>query len=114
MNNPGTVELPGSRPTYRLADSTKSAFFWLSAFFVVYCARPEDWIPGLKYIPLAKISGIFAVLGLVLGAGRSKRSLRDLPREAFYLCGIVALFCLAGLLSPVWKGGALLKTMDWS
>jgi len=23
------------------------AFFWLCAFYVVYCARPEDWIPGL-------------------------------------------------------------------
>jgi len=31
-------------------------FFWLSAFYFVYCARPEDWIPGLAYIPLAKFT----------------------------------------------------------
>ena len=45
------------------------AFFWLSAFYLVYCARPEDWIPFLVYIPLAKISGICAVLGLLMSAG---------------------------------------------
>ena len=116
MADPGKTaqRSPWRQKTATVPEPLRGAFFWLSAFFVVYCARPEDWIPGLKYIPLAKISGIFAVLGLVLGAGRSKRSLRDLPREAFYLCGIVALFCLAGLLSPVWKGGALLRTVDWS
>ena len=59
----------------------QGAFFWLSAFYIVYCARPEDWIPGLKYVPLAKISGIFAVLGLAMSAGKAKRSLRNLPRE---------------------------------
>jgi len=26
------------------------AFFWLSGFYLIYCARPEDWIPGLAYI----------------------------------------------------------------
>jgi len=92
----------------------RGAFFWLSAFFVVYCARPEDWIPGLKYIPLAKISGIFALLGLVFSAGRSKRSLRNLPREAFYLLALIAFLFVAGVLSPVWKGGALSKTMEFS
>jgi O-antigen ligase len=105
---------PWRQRTVTAAEPLHGAFFWLSAFFVVYCARPEDWIPGLKYIPLAKISGIFALLGLVLSTGRSKRGLRDLPREAFYLCGIIALFCLAALLSPVWRGGALLRTVDWS
>ena len=116
MADPGKTaqRSPWRQKTATVPEPLRGAFFWLSAFFVVYCARPEDWIPGLKYIPLAKISGIFAVLGLVLGAGRSKRSLRDLPREAFYLFGITALLCLAGLLSPVWKGGALLRTVDWS
>lgn len=92
----------------------RGAFFWLSAFYVVYCARPEDWIPGLKYLPLAKISGIFAVLGLVFSAGRSKRSLRHLPREAFYLLAMMGLMLIAGLLSPVWKGGGVFKTLDFA
>jgi O-antigen ligase len=92
----------------------RGAFFWLSAFYVVYCARPEDWIPGLKYLPLAKISGIFAVLGLVFSAGRSKRSLLRLPREAFYLLAMIGLLLLAGLLSPVWKGGGVIKTLEFA
>jgi hypothetical protein len=90
------------------------AFFWLSAFYMVYCARPEDWIPGLKYIPLAKISGIFALLGLLTSAGRSGRGLRDLPREAIYFFGIICTLMAAALLSPVWRGGAFFKTVDFS
>jgi len=92
----------------------KGAFFWLSAFYVVYCARPEDWIPGLKYVPLAKISGIFALLGIIVSAGKSKRSLRDLPTEAKYLAAMIGFLFLAGALSPVWQGGAIFKTLDFS
>jgi len=92
----------------------QAAFFWLSAFYLVYCARPEDWVPGLQYVPLAKISGIAALLGLAFSAGRSKRSLRDLPREAYYLFGIIGVMVLAAALSPVWKGGAFFKTVDFS
>src|SRR6267154_843050 len=89
------------------------AFFWLSAFYVVYCARPEDWIPGLAYIPLAKISGIFAFLALLMSAGRSKRGFRDLPREARYFAGIICLLFVSALVSPVWRGGAFLKSLDF-
>jgi hypothetical protein len=89
------------------------AFFWLSAFYVVYCARPEDWIPALTYIPLAKISGIFALLAL-LSAGRSKRGFRDLPMEANYFFGIICLLFVSALLSPVWRGGAFFKTLDFA
>jgi len=96
------------------AESLRGAFFWLSAFYLVYCARPEDWVPGLKYVPLAKITGIFALVALVLSAGRSKRSLRDLPREAFYLLAMIGMLVVAGALSPVWKGGALSKTMEFA
>ncbi len=96
------------------SEPLRGAFFWLSAFYLVYCARPEDWIPGLKYIPLAKISGIFALLGLLVSAGKSKRSWRDLPREAAYLAAIIGLLIIAAVLSPVWRGGALVKTLDFA
>jgi hypothetical protein len=96
------------------AEPMRGAFFWLSAFYVVYCARPEDWIPGLKYIPLAKISGLFALLALVFSGGRSKRTLRDLPREAYCLLALIGCLAIAGALSPVWKGGALIRTAEFS
>jgi hypothetical protein len=90
------------------------AYFWLSAFYLVYCVRPEDWIPGLKYIPLAKISAVFALLGLLMSAGKTKRRFRDLPREAIYFFGIVCLLFVSALLSTVWRGGALMGTLDFS
>src|SRR5712692_1028590 len=33
------------------------AYVSLLLFMVVYCARPEDWIPGLSTVPLAKLTG---------------------------------------------------------
>jgi hypothetical protein len=107
----------GGRMSHRFApkgEPLAGAFFWLSAFYIVYCARPEDWIPPLKYIPLAKISGICALLALLTSAGKAKRGFRDLPREAKYFFGVICMLIVAALLSPVWKGGAFFKTLDFS
>jgi O-antigen ligase len=95
-------------------DPMRAAFFWLSAFYVVYCARPEDWIPGLKYVPLAKITGICAFLALLASINKAKRSFRHLPKEGYYLLTIICLMYASALLSPVWKGGALMRTIDFS
>lgn len=103
-----------TRTLAKVREPQAGVFFWLSAFYVVYCARPEDWIPGLTSIPLAKISGILALIGLLMAAGRTKRGFRDLPREATYFVGIILLLFLAAVLSPVWKGGAFFKTVDFS
>lgn len=102
-------DVPSARWSQRFAlnrEPLEGAFFWLSAFYVVYCARPEDWIPWIKFIPLAKISGIFALLGLLMSAGRAKRGFRDLPREASYFFAMICLLFVSAFLSPVWKGGA--------
>ena len=92
----------------------RGAYFWLTLFFVVYCARPEDWIPGLHVIPLAKITGVFALIGFVLSMGRSRRSLQNLPRESLYLLVMIGLLFISAVLSPVWRGGALSRTLDFS
>jgi O-antigen ligase len=91
-----------------------SAFFWLSAFYFVYCARPEDWLPGLGYIPLAKITGFLALAALLSSLGKAKRGFRDIPREGHYLLAIIVLLFISSVLSPVWKGGALSRTLDFS
>lgn len=90
------------------------AFFWLSAFYFVYCARPEDWIPGLKYVPLAKITGILALVGLLSSMGRTQRKFKDVPRESWYLLALICILVASALLSPVWKGGALNHTSDFA
>jgi hypothetical protein len=51
-------------------DGLGFAFFWLSGFYLVYCLRPEDWIPGVRYLHIAKITGILAILGLIRVWGR--------------------------------------------
>lgn len=90
------------------------AFFWLSAFYVVYCARPEDWIPGLSYLPLAKITGILAFVALLMSIGRTKRTFRDLPREGRYLIALICILVPSSLISPVWRGGALTHSLDFA
>lgn len=115
-NNGGVAieSLPGRRTSFQAADPTKRAFFWLSAFFVVYCARPEDWIPGLKVVPLAKITAILALWGLFNSLGRTKRTLKDLPKEARLLFVMIVLLFVGAFLSPVWRGGAISRTIDFS
>jgi len=114
QGNAITAGVLGRRSAVRAADPTKSAFFWLSAFVVVYCARPEDWIPGLNYVPLAKITAIFALWGLFNSLGRTKRTFKDLPREARLLLAMTGLLFLGAFLSPVWRGGAVSRTIDFS
>jgi len=99
---------------YQAADPTKAPFFWLSMFFVVYCARPGDYVPMLGYIPMAKITGILAIWGLFNAVGHTKRTLKDMPQEGKYLFYIVCLFFIGGFLSPVWKGGAVSKSIEFS
>jgi O-antigen ligase len=98
----------------RITDPTKGAFFWLSMFFVVYCARPEDWIPGLKYLPLAKITALFAMWSFYNSMRMTKRTLKDLPKEAIVLLILTGWLILGGFFSPIWKGGSVSRAIDYS
>ena len=102
------------KPQQQAKDALNGAFFWLSAFYLVYCSRPEDWIPGLKYLPLAKITAFCALVSLLMSMGRAKRKMKHLPREAHYLLIIIALMTVGAFLSPVWRGGAVLHTLDFA
>ena len=113
-NNSVTLEAAGNRKDVRVFDPTKGAFFWLTGFFIVYCARPEDYIPGLKFLPLAKITAVLAIWGLFTAIGRTKRKYKDLPTEARLLLIMIALLFVGGFLSPVWRGGAVRRTIDFS
>lgn len=108
------AEVSGRRTLFQAADPTKSAFFWLSGFFVVYCTRFEDFIPGLQYVPFAKITAIMAIWGLFNALGKTKREFKDLPKEARLLLIMIGLLYAGALLSPIWRGGALKRTFDFS
>ncbi|MGH9513709.1 MAG: O-antigen ligase family protein [Terriglobales bacterium] len=97
-----------------MAKGSSPAFTWLCAFYVVYCARPEDWIPGIKYLPLAKISVFFALLGLLALPRKNRRKFRELPKESRYLLALILILFVSAILSPIWKGGALINTIDFA
>lgn len=46
--------------------------------------------------------------------GKTKRSFKDVPKEGRILLGLVLLYYVGGLLSPVWPGGAISHTIDFS
>ncbi len=117
IDDSGTVpatDILGRRIIVHAVDPTKKAFFWLSAFFVVYCARPEDWIPGLSYLPLAKITALLTMWAFFNAMGRTKRTFKDVPLEGKLLLAMIGLLFVSGFLSPVWKGGAVSHTIDFS
>jgi hypothetical protein len=52
--------------------------------------------------------------GLFNAVGHTKRTLKDMPLEGKLLFYIVCLFFFGGFLSPVWKGGAVSKSIEFS
>lgn len=90
------------------------AFFWLTAFYVVYCARPGDFFPLLGVIPLAKVTAVLALVSLLVAIGRTPRRFKDVPKEGRYLLATIALLFLGAFLSPVWRGGAFWATVEFS
>jgi O-antigen ligase len=113
-NMTATAEIPGRRRFAEAVDPTKSAFFWLCAFYVVYCARPEDWVPGLNYVPCAKITAILAMWGLLKSSSKAKRTFKDVPREGKLLLTLIGLLWVSAVLSPIWKGGSIRFMIDYS
>jgi len=114
-----TLSRFGDRPWGKIepekkAKVLKAAFFWLAAFYFVYCARIQDYVTALAYVPLAKISGVFAALSLVLSAGKTQRRLSELPREASYLFLLIAVLFASAVVSPVSRGDAFFNTLDFS
>lgn len=90
------------------------AFLCLSAFYVVYCGRPEDWFHGMGLVPWAKVTGAAAVLAFLLGPQKGRRKFRDLPVEAHLLLALIVILGFSSLFSPIWKGGALRITSDFA
>ena len=55
------------------------AYRVMLVFSFLYYFRPEDIIPGLSGVPLAKITGGIALLGLLLGTSKGRP--KKLPVE---------------------------------
>ena len=75
----------------------------LVGFAWLYYYRPEDFINILAYIPMAKITGIFAILALLFGmlsGGKFK-----IPR-AVQLLWLLLFQMLICIPTAIWPGGA--------
>jgi O-antigen ligase len=75
----------------------------LVAFVWLYYYRPEDFIPGLAYVPMAKITGIFAIVALLFGMLSSGKF--KIPR-AVQLLWLLLLQMALCIPTAIWRGGA--------
>jgi hypothetical protein len=81
----------------------------LVAFSALYYYRPEDFIPGLSYIPMAKIAGILgsiALLGGMMTGGKMK-----IPRAVTFLWLLLLQMTLC-IPFAIWRGGAFSTTFE--
>jgi O-antigen ligase len=87
----------------------KGAYLALLLLSALYFSRPEDVIPGLHVIPLAKIAGGIALVALILSlmSGRNKQKLAP---EVKYLLGFFVWYCIT-IPFAYWRGGAFTTVM---
>jgi hypothetical protein len=81
----------------------------LVIFSLLYYYRPEDFIPGLEYIPMAKIVGLIgsvALLGGMMTGGKVK-----IPRAVTFLW-LLLLQMAMSVPFAIWRGGAFATTFE--
>jgi O-antigen ligase len=87
------------------------AYVGLVLFMLAYYARPEDWIPGLGAVPLAKIAGVPLIVAFLFALAQVRGRL---PKESVFLVLLLLQFFLAVSFSPVWQAGALTTTLGFA
>lgn len=84
------------------------AYSALLTFSFLYFARPEDFIPGMAVIPVGKISGGLALLGLLL----SWRKLGGKMPLAVKLVLVLLVHMCITVVFAFWRGGAFEVVRD--
>lgn len=103
-----TTTYSPTQQSNKALDRPTLAYSALVAFTIIYYTRPEDFIPGLGVIPLSKISGGIALIGLIASLGsKDKPSLPTPVKVLILLLGQMTLAALFG----VWIKGALIDTV---
>lgn len=99
-----------ARPVTAVAVETVAAvrrspfvYALLVAFSWLYYYRPEDFIPGLGYVPMAKITGIIAMIALL--GGMASGSNGKIPPAVRYLWLLLFQMTLC-IPFAIWTGGA--------
>jgi O-antigen ligase len=100
---PATTETAVQRPSSERRD--QFAYRTLLVFSIIYFARPEDFVPGLQVIHLARITAGIAIIALIFGLG-SRSATRRFPLELRLMTALLFWECLAAAFGW-WRGGAL-------
>src|SRR5580658_3001487 len=112
LTTAGAVTLvPSSQRKRSRHKQLAEAYISLLLFMVVYCARPEDWIPGLSSVPLAKIAGVLALIAFLLSLDQIRQRL---PREVIFVLLLTGQLFLTVPMATVWRSGAFNTTLDFS
>lgn len=100
------------RVSLRKLSTTQAASYFAVVFFsITYFARPEDWIPGARHIPIAKIAGSLALGAFLLSLlGGAKL---NLSRGVLLLLALFGQLCLAIPFSS-WRGGSFGVVSEFS
>jgi hypothetical protein len=85
------------------------AYSGLILFMVVYFARPEDWIPGLAAVPLARITAILILAALVFSFGDIRW---HMPLEVTVLILLVIQLWLAAVSANAVCRGLTIRIGD--
>ena len=96
--------------TWSIVENKRGASGSVVPRHVLYLGEIDDRQRTIE----AKITAILAMWGLFSSLGRTKRTFRDLPQEGRYLLAMIGLLYVSGFLSPIWKGGAISRTIDIS
>jgi O-antigen ligase len=103
MNTELQLQTPGSVAAPPLSRRTTLAYRALVLFSLIYFFRPEDFIPGLIYVPLGKIAGGIALAALIFGVKRKDRG--RIPLEGKILL-VLLVHMILTIFTAFWKGGA--------
>jgi len=104
-----TATMPALQFGKKPAEQSTTAYKALVLFTFLYYYRPCDFIPGLQYIPMEKITGGIALLALVASLGGKNRP--QIPTAVKVLMLLFGQMMLASIFA-VWKGGALSTTIN--
>lgn len=92
------------RKARRQRRRSSGAYWALLALSALYFGRPEDVIPGIGVIPMAKIAGGIALIGLILSllSGRHKQKFAP---ETKYVLAMLVWYCIS-IPFAYWRSGA--------
>jgi putative inorganic carbon (hco3(-)) transporter len=92
----------------RKRQRAQGAYLALLVLAALYFGRPEDVIPGIGVIPMAKIAGGLALIGLLLSLMSGPK--RKFAPEAKYAIGLFVWCCIT-IPFAYWRAGAIMVVM---